>query len=149
MFCPEFKLWRVKMSIVLKDEVSGKPVEIQDPLLPEHVKVGRLLWYSGITSTSSWDCPAVITQVNLERKFFRVRSLDDMIEQREEYPFENDSEYADSRGSMRLATSEEVRAYVAYQREHLEARVAHSKTSVDRCERALTQFDEVLATFEI
>lgn len=137
------------MSIVLKDQISGKPVEIQDPLLPEHVKVDRLLWYSGMTSTFSWDCPAVITQVDPERKLFRVRSLDDMIEQRQEYPFENSSEYADSRGSMRLATSEEVRAYVACQRKHLEARIADSKASVDRCERALAQFDEIRATLEI
>lgn len=137
------------MTLILKDQVSGKPIEIQKPLLPEHVEVGRLIWYTGMTSTFSWDCPAIITWVDEKRKLFRVRSLDDMREQTQEYPFRNRSEYADSRGSMRLTTPEDVDAYLAGRRIRMEESVEDAKASVASREKALAHFDEIRATLKI
>ncbi|HEY0979335.1 MAG TPA: hypothetical protein VGE23_00635 [Candidatus Paceibacterota bacterium] len=137
------------MSIILKDPVSGELVTIENPLLPEHIEVGRLFWYSGYTSTSSWDCPAVITRVNKRRKTFRVRSLDDMSEQAEEYDFAHTGEYADSRGSMRLVPSIQIKAYVAKQRAALATHVLEAKARLSSRKAALAIFDKVRATIPI
>ena len=44
----------------------------------EHIKLGNLIWYSGSTSLSGWNCPAEIVEVNEEGRWFRVKSLDDL-----------------------------------------------------------------------
>ena len=137
------------MSVILKDPVSGEPVTIENPLLPEHIEVGRLFWYSGHTSTSSWDCPAVITRVNKRRKTFRVRSLDDMTEQAEEYDFTHTGEYADSRGSMRLVPFLQIRAYVTKQSVTLATHVLEAKARLSSREAALATFEKLRKTVPI
>jgi hypothetical protein len=99
---------------IIENQRTGEDEVIENPLMPEHVAVGRLIWYHGFTSQGPWDCPAVIRLVDLVDSKFYVRSLDDMMVQCQAYAFhpENDlSSY--SRQTMRLATPEEVVTYLA------------------------------------
>ena len=103
------------MSITIEDEITGKPVVIERPLLAEHVKVGQVLWYNGFTSTGRWDCPAIITRVN-KKKQFRVRSLDDMVEQHEWYESDATKDMAGSRKTMRIIEPSDVKEYLEKRR---------------------------------
>ncbi len=133
------------MSVII-DEITGKPVVIERPLLAEHVKVGRLIWYSGYTSLGEWDCPAIITRVNKSRRLFRVRSLDDMVEQSQWYDFSHRRNSCASRQTMRLTDTTEVKAYLDKHRPHLAAVVENKKASLERAVADLNYFDKLLAT---
>lgn len=135
-------------SIITRDPIDGSEVEIKNPLRAEHVEVGRLLWYSGNTSMFSWDCPAVITQVNDQREF-RVRSLDDMKEQDHWYSSDCDKDMSPSRRTMRIPDPDDVRTYLEKQHELLVENVAEAKTDLASAEADLAYFDEVRATLSI
>lgn len=137
------------MSITITDEISGKPVVIERPLLAEHIKVGQVLWYNGFTSVGHWDCPAIITRVNQSKKQFRVRSLDDMVEQDQWYPFSADKDPSGSRKTMRVVEPSEVKAYLDAQRPALVKAVEDKKASLQRAGAKLKHFDEILATLKI
>ncbi|MDR3548524.1 MAG: hypothetical protein P4M11_09720 [Candidatus Pacebacteria bacterium] len=111
------------------------------PVTKEHVKVGTLIWYSGRTSMFEWDCPAVITQVYPRKRTFKVRSLDDMREQDQEYNFDPNDGAPDSRLSMRLSNPAEVAAY-------LKERHVGSKESVTDAERRLATAKAAHQLFE-
>ena len=100
------------LSVTLSNPIDGKPEVIEKPLCSEHIDVGRLLWYHGFTSCFEWNCPAVITWVDKEARCFRVRSLDDMTEQKQGYTFDYSSGQPYSRLTMRLATQDEVIAWL-------------------------------------
>ncbi len=137
------------MSIVITDEISGKPIVIKQPLLAEHIKVGQWLWYNGFTSTGGWDCPAIITQVRVRRKEFRIRSLDDMVEQDQWYGFSISEDGSDSRKTMRLITASVAKAYLNVRRKALAENVATMKDALARTEVKLKHFDEVRAALKI
>ncbi len=111
------------------------------PVTKEHIKVGALIWYSGRTSQFYWSCPAVITKVYPRRRTFKVRSLDDMREQDQEYNFDPNDGAPDSRLSMRLSNSAEVAAY-------LKERHVGSKESVTDAERRLASAKAADQLFE-
>lgn len=127
--------------------------EVTDtPLLAEHIKVGTLLWYNGFTSGGSWDCPAVITttRIDTKNKHFKVRSLDDMIEQNQWYEFtasEHSREH--SRNTMRLASKEEVRNYLELQQKKLEESVTDAKNDLADTESRLDHFKQILETISL
>lgn len=127
-------------AITIADEISGKPVIIENPLLPEHVRLNQLLWYYGYTSMGGWDCPAVIVKVNRKKQLFRVRSLDDMRDQDQWYSFDAGKDSSSSRETMRLATQKEVKAY-------LEARKKRIEDKVDAARRALSETQDLLEKF--
>ncbi len=127
-------------SITMRDPVDGSPVEIKNPLRPEHIEVGRLLWYSGITSTSSWDCPAVITQID-EKGRFRVRSLDDMREQDQWYEANCTKHTPSSRQSMRLVEVETIRTYLEKRRQSLLKNIQGFETALQSAKDHLERFD--------
>jgi hypothetical protein len=133
------------MSITIEDEISGKPVVIERPLLAEHIKVDQLLWYNGFTSTGRWNCPAIITQVNTNKKQFRVRSLDDMVEQDQWYEFDTSKGSSGSRKTMRLVEPSEVKAYLEKRRLALQQNVEFAKTDLQSAEEVLKRFDDILA----
>ena len=81
-------------------------------LQAKDIAVGTLIWYSGFTSLSSWDCPAIIYSLNSEGRFL-VMSLDDMKKQTQEYDLEVGEYSPTSRKTMRLASVAEVDAYLA------------------------------------
>jgi hypothetical protein len=133
------------MSITIRSPIDGAPIVIENPLLPEHIEIGRLIWYNGFTTTFEWDCPAIITRVNKNNKLFRVRSLDDMKEQDQWYKFSIEDDNSSSRESMRLTEIEDVRAYIADARKHLESRITRAKSSLDRAKKDLVHFDRARA----
>ncbi len=137
------------MSITIQDGISGEPVVIERPLLAEHIEVGRLLWYNGFTSGGRWNCPAIITNVNNKRKRFRVRSLDDMIEQFDWYEFSISKNSPESRQTMRLVEPAEVKAYLEQRRRRLQETVEDAKASLQRTEATLGNFDSIVATLNI
>lgn len=130
------------MPITIRDEISGKPVVIENPLLAEHVEVGRFLAYSGYTSVGQWNCPAVITKVDRTKKQFRVRSLDDMIEQDQWYGFSTENDHTGSRSTMRLIERPDVDAYLERRRESLTESVEEAKRDVVAAEAKLATFDK-------
>ena len=136
------------MSITIEDEITGKPVVIENPLLAEHIKVNQVLWYNGFTSTGSWDCPAIITRVN-KKKQFRVRSLDDMVEQHEWYESDTSKDMAGSRKTMRIIEPSVVKEYLEKRRPVLEQDIEFAKDDFLRAEDALKRFDDILATLNI
>lgn len=136
------------MSITIEDEITGRPVVIENPLLAEHVKVGQALWYNGFTSTSRWDCPAIITRVN-KKKQFRVRSLDDMVEQDQWYDSDASKDSSGSRKTMRLVEPKVVKDYLEKRRPALQQEVAFAKDELQRAEDVLKRFDDILATLNI
>ena len=131
------------MSLTFQHPVDGSDVVIENPLLPEHIQTGRLLWYWGFTSLSEWNCPAVITKVNSAEKKFRVRSLDDMREQREIYDFVCDQNSSTSRKTMRLASKAEVRRYLLKRRTGLERNLSNAKNALSSAKKAVSKFDRV------
>ena len=133
----------------IRDEISGELIVIQNPLLAEHIKVGTLLWYQGYTSISGWNCPAIITRVDKGKKRFRVRSLDDMMEQEEWYEFSISKHSSGSRQTMRLVEAAEVKAYLEQRRPRLQQVVEEKKSSLQRAEASLEHFDSILASLKI
>ncbi len=118
-------------------------------LRPEHIKVGRLLWYSGYTSMYSWDCPAIITHVNSKEEVFQVRSLDDMKEQSQLYRFQATEHSPLSRRGMRLSSASEVRGFLREQRSALKQQVALDKKRYDRSRKDLEHFEKVFASLPL
>lgn len=55
----------------------------------ESIKVGTLVWWKAERYMSGWDCPGIITNVNLEEKTFRIKTFDTMSES-EDISFYND-----------------------------------------------------------
>jgi hypothetical protein len=93
------------------------------PILKKDIGVGTLVWYKGLTSRGSWDCPAVVYRVSPKRRNFRVMSLDDMVKQNQDYRLDpHGGEYSSSsRHNMRLASVAEVDTYLL---EHLSGATA-------------------------
>ncbi len=137
------------MALTLKHPVTGKPLVIENPLLAEHVQIGRLLWYFGYTSTWEWDCPAVIAEINEEKKEFRVRSFDDMKVQHQWYSYSTNEGSPTSRMTMRLSDADEVNKYLLAQRQCLEAEVTRAKDRYDRAKEALESFDRERAALKL
>lgn len=114
-------------------------------LKPSHIKAGALIWYSGSTSTFSWDCPAVITKVDEKKKEFWVRSLDDMRDQHQKYHFKKNLYGSGSRESMRPASREEVARYLVKQKAAWEADYMDAQDAFDTAKRNFEQFRKGLA----
>jgi hypothetical protein len=86
---------------------------MSDNKLPEgDIKVGAIIWYRGYTSTFSWDCPAEIYLVNCDNRTFKVKSLDDMENQNQDYSFDIDIYSPESRLTMRIPDADEVKRYL-------------------------------------
>ena len=117
-------------TFTVRDPYSGDPVELKNRLLPEHIKKKVFFWYDGITSMSSWSCPAVITQVNRQKKKFRICSLDDFREQGQEYSFEIYDGSPFSRQTMRLVDESVVIDYIQKRHKQLieEAEIAKKRS---------------------
>ena len=130
--------------------IDGKPITIEKPLLPEHIEVGRLLWYDGFTSTFAWSCPAIITKVFPTKETFILRSLDDMVEQTQEYPYSTDGKWCcDSRKSMRLVEPAVVKKYLEGRKQIFEGSIARSRQALADEERKCEHFNNILATLNI
>lgn len=136
-------------AVVIRDEISGKPVIIENPLLAEHIKVGQFFWYHGLTSISGWNCPGVITVVDLKKKRFKIRSLDDMREQNQWYDFELSEHSPSSRQTMRLVPVEKIKEYLDTQRAELNAAIIREKESANQAEGNLDRFDAVRKTLDL
>ena len=100
-------------SISIRDDETDAPRTIRNPLEPENIKRGVFIWHDGMSSACKWDCPAMIAEVNPGRREFRVLSLDDMKVHETDYDFVLDARARGSRKTMRIATSEEVKTYLA------------------------------------
>ncbi|MEK7602169.1 MAG: hypothetical protein AAB472_01675 [Patescibacteria group bacterium] len=137
------------MTLTVRNPVDGSAILIEEPLLGKHVQVGRLLWYSGITSMSGWDCPAIITEVDTENQKFRIRSLDDMREQEQWYEFDINEHSCTSRQMMRLTSPELVTEYLIPQRVRLKQAVLCKQASFEEAEKLLAHFDEIHATLNL
>ncbi len=112
-------------------------------LVREDIKVGAFIWYSGMTSVSGWNCPAVITKVDEEKQVFYVMSLDDMEEQSQPYDFELTKFSPTSRESMRLATLDEVDNYLGKQEEALIEKVSMTRRARVQSTLTLRRFRAV------
>ncbi len=121
--------------------ISGKPITIENPLLAEHVQVGRLLWYWGFTSVSEWNCPAVIVKVDEQKRQFQVCSLDDMRDQDQWYDYSTDKGAPTSRMTMRVATPEEVQKYLDGRRIYLGKDIETTKRAHDEAKKTAEDFD--------
>lgn len=126
----------------IRDEISGKPRTISNPLLAEHIKVGTYFWYDGFTSAGSWSCPGVVTRVNTKKRTFKVRSLDDMIEQDVQYPFDAKKDPSSGRNTMRIVDDETVRLYLVERKKSLEMDVRHKRTAAESADASLALFLE-------
>ena len=129
------------MNIIYKDPFSDETIVIEKPLLPEHLKVGQLLWYNGFTSQFSWDCPAVITEVDEHKKAFRVRSFDDMLEQTQWYDFSAEEDPSTSRKTMRLVDESKVKAYLEELRLQLQKTVTSREADLEEARSCLAHFE--------
>ena len=88
-------------------------MKVKENLLPEEaIFEGSLIYYEGRTSMWEWSCPAVIIDVNNEKRTFRVISLDDMREQKQEYDFDVREHTPDSRCSMFIPTNERLAGWL-------------------------------------
>jgi len=125
--------------------VHGKPVELKNRLLPEHIKVGRLLWFDGLMTISSWSCPAVITKVHTEHRTFQVRSLDDFKVLDSQYNFAVDENSCFSRQTMRLVDNSDVIAYFQRQQGHLNSVVSSTGHLHDTAKAAAATFADDVA----
>ncbi len=134
---------------VVRYNVGGSFREIVNPLLPEHIKVGRIFWYGGSTSRGGWSCPAIITRINKRRTRFKVRSLDDMLEQDHWYKFDAASDESDCRRMMRLVDPDVVREYLGKRRPSLVLQLESAKSSLSMAEWHLNEFDRVRSTLTI
>lgn len=136
-------------SLAMKHPISGRPITIENPLLAEHVEVGRLLWYWGFTSVLRWDCPAIITKVDKKKRAFKVRSLDDMKEQDQWFTFSTEEHSPTSRMTMRVVTSEEVASYLDAHGKHLKEDAALAKRAYERAEKAVQNFNSQRAALKL
>lgn len=127
---------------IIRDEISGKPRAISNPLLAQHIKVGTYFWYESFTSVGNYSCPGVITRVNHSRRTFRIRSLDDMREQTQEYSFDVGEHSPGSRQTMRLVDEETVRLYLIERKKSLEMEPRQKRIAADRADAALANFLE-------
>jgi len=125
--------------------VHGKPVELKNRLLPEHIKVGRLLWFDGLLTVSSWSCPAVITKVHPEHRTFQVRSLDDFKELEDQFDFAVDESSCFTRQTMRLVDNSDVIAYLKRQQGHLNSVVSCTGQAHDSAKAAAATFADAVA----
>ncbi len=105
-----------------------------------HIKVGAFIWYSGRTSIGSWDCPAVITRVNSRKRTFRVRSLDDMLEQTQVYDFDISEHTPDSRLTMRPIDPSIAVNYMRSMGEQLANEHASLEQQIEEKAKALAKF---------
>lgn len=137
------------MSITVTHPISGEPVVIENPLLKEHVHVGRVLWYSGATSCGRWDCPAIITRVNKNGSQFKVRSLDDMREQDPWYGSTLTKHATDGRKMMYIPSPESVLTFLEKRRQLLVDSIERAKDFVLRGESVLVTFDTFRATLSL
>lgn len=129
------------MSFRTTHPVSGEPLVIENPLTSQHIKVGALLWYWGSASMHSWDCPAVVTRVNKKRQF-KIRSLDDMQEQDEWYSFSCTQRSSTVRQTMRIASAEEVKAYLDRSRVRLAEAISSAESELTKAKGHLADFDK-------
>lgn len=134
---------RQMQTFTYSSDIDGTPITIENPLLPEHIKIGQILWYEGFTSMFSWSCPAIITQVDDTRKVFRVRSLDDMREQSQEYAFSVDDDHSTSRKSMRLVDTEVVKKYLVERKEIFRLSVKRARESLREEVRKANHFNDL------
>jgi len=137
------------MSFEFEHPIDGSPVVIEHPLLPEYIQEGRLLWYWGFTSVSGWDCPAVITEVDTKNQKFKVRSLDDMKEQRQLYSFICDKGSPTSRKTMRLASKEEVASYLDERQASLKKRIRYAGRKATSSRGQLNEFEKQRAALSL
>lgn len=103
-----------------------------DLLQGKDVRIGVLLWYSGMKGKYTWNCPAQINVVDTEKKTFRVLrlSLDSLDE--EQYPFELDALHAPAaRAHMRRASKEEVLEYWLRKKTDMERAVQNLETNLN------------------
>ena len=81
--------------------------------LPETaIQKDALIWYHGRMSLGSWNCPAIVTDVDKKKRLFHVMSLDDFEKQPQDYEFDLTEYSPESRRSMRPASNAEVRQYL-------------------------------------
>jgi len=129
--------------------VNGKPVELKNRLLPEHIRVGRLLWFDGLMTINCWSCPAIITKVHTEHRIFQVRSLDDFTELNQEYSFAVDEHSCFSRQTMRLIDVADAVAYLGRQQSHLNREVISTGQAHDSAKEAATIFADAVAKLSL
>lgn len=135
--------------VTIRDEVSGAPRTIVDPLKEEHIEKDRLLWYDGYTSIGGWSCPAIITMVDKKGKRFKVRSLDDMKEQTQWYDFSVKKDSSSSRMTMRLVTNEVVATYLGSRRKQMITSLGYAQDEVAAQKKRLKHFDSVQKTLKL
>lgn len=109
-------------------------------LTVDDIKQGAFIWYSGFTLQFGWNCPAVITKVDKKAMEFFVMSLDDMRVQNQSYDIHENEHSPDSRKNMRLATHEEVHAFLNKQEANLNAEISESPRALAELEKARLHF---------
>jgi hypothetical protein len=77
--------------------------EAERKIVESDIFVGNIIWWFGKTITSSWSCPAEIVKVDPVKRTFFIKSLDDMQETHQEYPFDIDDRSTAFRLSMMTA----------------------------------------------
>ncbi len=110
-------------------------------LRPGDIREGTLIWYSGESMTHIWNCPAVIEQVDRKNRRFQVRSLDDLEAQDQWYGYDIKHDAPRSRRTMRIASAEEVEAYLGRRRIGLVAAIAEKEAELARARTSLEGHD--------
>ena len=86
-------------------------------LAADTIREGAIIWFKDLMDErSAWDCPAVITDVDDSRRYFRLRPLDGTTIPHRRFHFTCGPNESDARKSMRLAKPEEVAVYLQNRR---------------------------------
>ncbi len=135
-------------TIQIIDDQTGAPRFIANPLEPELIRNGVFIWYDGGSGAAAWDCPGMIVEV-IPRKEFRVLSFDTMNIRTSWYDFVLDTRAHGSRKTMRIATPDEVRAYIDNQRTGLVECLLQASRQVQKRSEELEHFDQVYRTLKL
>lgn len=118
-------------------------------VLPEHVKVGTLIWFSsGGRHDNGWDCPAMITDVDSLNGIFYVRSFDDMrFQPNLRFSIVDDGD--SMRTDMRLASPVEAVLYLEQRMEFFDRKKKRAQEELNSASQGYDLFkkqrDEIAA----
>lgn len=114
-------------------------------LKKNELKVGLVIWWArGELRGGDWNCPCIITHVDIEGNKYRVFSFDDFKETKDlqiEMPTHDVSD-SSSLAEMRLSSMEEVRAFLQKEKASLEAEIAKVRNGLSGIESKLALYDK-------
>lgn len=118
------------------------------------LKVGTLIWWVAERYISAWDCPGVITEVNLETRKFSVQTFDTFgTSGALSIPADfallgTDRRIESCVTEMRIATPKEVRRYLKSHVRSLEEMIVTRQHKVEDAQDELASYNEQCAMIE-